>query len=133
MREVTRARTRARGAELLAALRRDRVPVKRFVCEGDAAWAAFGRDDVPDWPSVRARLVAACGGDLALEEDLAAATVVGEGIGCDPSCIARALDAARGAGAEIVGHDASPLRVTLLVAPARLDDVVRALHTAFLE
>jgi aspartate kinase len=133
MRQLTRASTRARGAALLAALRADRVPLKRLVVDGDAAVALFGRDDVPDWPAVRGRLVAALEGELALEEDLAAATVVGEGIGCDPACVSRALEAARGAGAEVLRHDASPLRLTLYVAPARLDDVVRALHQAFLE
>jgi hypothetical protein len=33
----------------------------------------------------------------------------------------------------VVGHDASPLRLTLYVAPPRLDDLVRVLHKTFVE
>jgi aspartate kinase len=127
LRELTRVR--AAGAELLALLAREAVPLKRFVLEDGRATAVFTRDDLPDWPSVRARLPAGA----VVEEGLAAASVVGEGIGAQPSCLARALDAARAAGLEVAGADASPLRLSLLVAPARLDDLVRALHRTFLE
>jgi aspartokinase len=85
----------------------------------------FVRDDLPDWASVRARLGAA-----QVEADLAAASVVGEGIGADPSSLRRALEAAR--GVEVLGIDASPLRLTLYVPPSRLDEVVRSLHRAFI-
>jgi aspartate kinase len=127
LRDLVRVRARgaARARELLGAFERDRVALKRFAFDGDGATALFVRDDLPDWPAVRARL-----GDVAIEEDLAAASVVGEGIGVDPACLRRALEAAR--SAEIVGWDASPLRVTLLLAPARLDEVTRALHDAFI-
>src|SRR5262249_23709782 len=86
LRDVTRVR--GRGLELVAALGRERVPLVRLGCDGDVATALFVRDDLPDWPAVRARL-----GDAAVsvEEDLAAASVVGEGIGGDPTCLLRAL------------------------------------------
>lgn len=127
MRDLTRVRVRggARARELVQALARDGVPLKRLSCDGDGATVLFVRDDLPDWPSVRARL-----GDAVIEEDLAAATVVGEGIGGDPTCLARALDAVRG---ELAGFDASPLRLTLYLAPAHLDDAVRALHKTFID
>jgi aspartate kinase len=126
---VTGARglVRARGGrELCAALRRDGVAALRLTVDGDAVTAVFSRENLPDWPLVRGRLGAA-----SLEEDLAAATVVGEGIGSDPHSTGRALDVARSLGIEIVGADASPLRVTLWTSPARLDDLVRALHKEF--
>ena len=123
MKDLTRVRAPAR--ELLAALERDSVPLKRFAWDGERATAVFVRDDLPDWPAVRGRL-----GDAQIEEDLAAATVVGEGIGADPSFLRRALEAAR--GVEILGWDASPLRLSLYLAPGHLDDVVRALHAAFI-
>jgi aspartate kinase len=122
LRDLTRVRGRAR--ELVAALGRERVPLMRLGCDGDLATALFVRDDLPDWPAVRARL-----GDVGVEEDLAAASVVGEGIGSDPACLARAIEVV---GPEIHGFDAAPLRLTLYVAPARLDDAVRALHRAFI-
>jgi aspartokinase len=80
---------------------------------------------------VRARLIASC--PQVHEEDLAAATVVGEGIGSDPTTLARAFAAARTAGVELAGHDAAPLRLTFYVAPTKLADLVRCLHRTFLE
>ncbi len=132
MRNLTRVRAAGgRQAELLAALERDTVPLKRLSCDPDGATVLFTRDDLPDWPAVRRRLQE-CGA-ASCEEDLAAATVVGEGIGSDPATLGRALVAARGAGVEVLAHDGSPLRLTLYVAPARLDDLVRALHKTFVE
>jgi aspartokinase len=101
------------------------VPVKRLSCDGHDATALFVRDDLPDWAAVRARLPPT----HIVEEDLAAATVVGEGIGSEPRVLVAALEAAR--GVEILGWDASPLRLSLYLAPSRLDDVVRALHRRF--
>jgi len=126
MRDLTRVRVEAgRARELAAALERDGVALKRFSVDGSGASAVFVRDDLPDWPAVRARLGAA-----QIEEDLAAASVVGEGVGADPACLRRALEAAR--GVEILGVDASPLRLTLYLPPARLDEVVRSLHRVFI-
>ena len=130
MRQLTRVHVKdGRGAELLEALARDRVPLKRLVHHAAGATALFARDDVPDWTAVRARLQAALGASLvACEEDVAAATVVGEGIGSDPATVERVLAVARRLGIELDGHDASPLRITLYLAPRRLDELVRALH-----
>ncbi len=126
---VTGARglVRARGGrELVAALRRDGVAALRLAVDGDAVTAVFSRENLPDWPLVRGRLGAAT-----MEEDLAAATVVGESLGSDAQAMGRALGVARALGAEVVGADASPLRVTLWTSPSRLDDLVRALHKEF--
>ena len=130
MKDLTRVRASARLAgELRASLARDGVALKRFAADEQGATAVFTRDDLPDWPSVRARLPEGC----QIEEDLAAASVVGEGVGSDPTSLERALAAAKQLGAELVGHDASPLRVTLYLAPAKLDELVRALHKVFAE
>ena len=132
LRDLVRARSGGKGPELLAALARDAVPLKRFASDGAAAAAFFVKDDLPDWAAVRGRLRAAAP-DVVLEEDLAAVTVVGEGIGVDPSCLARALEAARKLGIEVLAHDASPLRLSLYLPPARVDDLVRALHALFVD
>jgi aspartate kinase len=120
MRDLVRVRGQAR--ELSQALARERVPLKRFTSDGETATALFGRDDLPDWAAVRARL-----GEVTVEDGLAAASVVGEGVGTDPTCLQRAL-AAAAHGVELLGVDVTPLRLTLYLAPAHLDDVVRALH-----
>jgi aspartate kinase len=133
LKELTRARVRGtRGRDLLGALSRDAIPLKRWTAGADAATALFARDDVPDWAAVRGRLHALLGDDLlGLEEDLAAVTVVGEGLAADPRALAKALEVAHEKKIEVIGHDASPLRLTLFVGPARLDDLVRALHAVF--
>jgi aspartate kinase len=160
MKNLTRVRVRgtACGRRLLEALAKDAVPLKRFSSDHDGATALFTRDDVPDWAAVKARIQTACGADLtSCEEALAAATVVGEGIGSDPASLSLALAAASGAGIEVTGFDGSPLRLTLYVSPTgvedaggprsgsagrggregsqrpMIDEVVRLLHRAFIE
>jgi aspartate kinase len=136
MTDLVRVRVRGAAAarELLAALGRDGIALKRLAAEAEGAVAVFARDDLPDWPAVRGRLRRALGDALvALEEDLAAATVVGAGVGGDPASLERALATAARHDLEVLGHDASPLRITLYLAPARLDELVRALHRAFIE
>jgi aspartokinase len=115
---------RVRGARDLAEkLAQERISVLRLIVEVTGATAVFSKENVPDWPRVRGRL-----GDVVVEEDLAAATIVGEGVGSDPARMVRALEAARGCGAEILGAEASPLRLTLWTRPDTLDQLVRALH-----
>jgi aspartate kinase len=128
---LTRVRVRPRkAAELAAALSEARVPLKRLHADEDIAFAQFTREDLPDWPRVRAAITAAMGDDLVgIDEELACASVVGQGVGTDPSCLQRALTAAAAHGIEILGCDVTPLRLTLTCAPGRLADLVRALHT----
>jgi aspartate kinase len=82
----------------------------------------FVRDDVPDWPRVEARFIAD-GARIAEEGEV---TVVGTGVGSDATTVRRALDAA----GDVLGFVAAPLRVSIYVAPERVDDVTRALHAA---
>jgi hypothetical protein len=82
----------------------------------------FVRDDVPDWPRVERRLIDA--GSTVGERGVV--TVVGPGVGSDAAGLGRALAAA---GATL-DFEASPLRLSVAVAPERVDDVTRALHAA---
>ena len=113
----TRGVTVARG-EVLAIVDEERIALRHAA----PGVVRFVRDDVPDWPRVEARLVAA-GASI---EEHGEVTVVGTGVGSDAAIVRRAL-AAAGPGA---GWDAAPLRLTLTVAPDRVDDVTRALHAA---
>ena len=78
------------------------------------------RDDVPDWPRVEQRLLAA-GARIGEEGEV---TVVGAGVGSDAAMLARALEAA---GATL-GFAAAPLRLSVYVASERVDEVTRSLH-----
>jgi aspartate kinase len=89
-----------------------------------ASCVRFVRDDVPDWPRIEKRLHEA-GAQIAERGEV---TVVGPGLG-EPAVIRAALAAA----GEVIGWEASPRRLTLLVAPDpsdRVDQVTRALHAA---
>jgi aspartate kinase len=72
-------------------------------------------------------------GELEVTRDLATASVVGLGIGDDPGHLATLLAAAEEAGAEVLGVDSAPLRLTLLTRPESVDELQRALHTRFVE
>ena len=84
----------------------------------------FVRDDVPDWPRVEQRLVAAG----ARVEEHGEVTVVGTGVGSDAATLRRALSAA----GPVHDWDASPLRLTLTVDESSVDDLTRALHAALI-
>jgi len=136
MKDLVRVRVRgARGAalaELLGAegVRVLRVSFDHFVDE-NGALALFSTDDLPDWARVKARLGECFGAELTCEEGLSAATAVGEGLGSDARALARALARAGELGIVPLGFDASPLRLTIYVAPERLNELVSALHREF--
>ncbi len=122
----------ARGEVLADLLGEEGVRVLRLAADEHGAQALFSTDDLPDWARVKARLESTFGaGRVTCEEGLAAATAVGEGLGSDARALARALARARGLGIEVLGFDASPLRVTIYVAPARVKELVVALHHEF--
>jgi len=116
----------ARARELSAALAADGVTTLFSDADAEGASVVFETDDLPDWSKMRARL----GPDAVIEEELGAASVVGHGIGGDPAALARALELAAEHNVEVLGVYTSPLRITLLVAPARVKDLTRALHAA---
>jgi aspartate kinase len=114
----TRRLTRvAGGRDPLRVLEEERVTLRQIA----AGIIRFVRDDVPDWPRVERRLV----DDGAQVTEDGAVTVVGAGVGSDPSTARRAL-----AAANAREYDASPLRLTVYVACDAVDEVTRALHRA---
>jgi aspartate kinase len=116
----TKRVTIARG-DVLAIVDEERIALRHAA--GGAV--RFVRDDVPDWPRVEQRLAAAG----ARVEEHGEVTIVGTGVGSDAATLRRALAAA----GEVHEWDAAPLRVTLTVAPERVDDVTRALHKALID
>ncbi len=111
----------AGGSDVLRILEEERVML-RHAC---ASCARLVRDDVPDWPRVERRLVDA-GARVA---EIGEVTVVGPGMG-DPRAVRRALAAAKAVIGGEVELDATPLRLSLFVPAAAVDDVTRAVHAA---
>jgi aspartate kinase len=104
------------SGEVLAIVEEERIALRHAA----AGVVRFVRDDVPDWPRVEARLVAAG----ARVEEAGEVTVVGTGVGSDAATLRRALAAA---GA-VRAWDAAPLRLSFVVDSERVDEVTRALH-----
>jgi aspartate kinase len=90
--------------------------------------------NAPDWTRAR-RILQSCVGDrLVLREDLAAATVVGDGLTSvsGPFGGAALARLAGARGFRVHAAIVSPLRATLVVDAAAVDDVVRSLHDRLL-
>jgi aspartate kinase len=121
-----------RARELAAALARDGVATLGLFSAGGEVTCLFPNDDLPDWTRVRERLAAAFGAAVTVEEELGAVSVVGEGLGSDPGALDKALEKAASLGIEIAAVETTPLRITLVCPPARVKDLVRALHQVFL-
>jgi aspartate kinase len=111
-------RVRLRGDGALAAL--DGIAVQYARGGAADAVAYLCLDDVPDWPSLRARFYAAD-----VDEGRGAVSIVGTGVP-----LARAVAAAPCAVDEIA---ATPLRVTMYCAAADVDALIEALHGALVE
>ena len=107
------------------------VPLRARLHEGQPV-LMLSRENCHDWGALRARLEKA-GGMVWFEEGLEVASVVGEGLGDDPAHLARILTLAEEQSFPIHSVDTSPMRLSLFLHPGELDQVVRALHRAFVE
>ena len=129
-------RVRASGGaaveHCLQILEASSIPLTHLDLEGQELRAWFTIADVPDWTAVKARLENVLGKDLELGEE-GAVTMVGHGIGGNPSLINRARASAVGAGVPINAVSVSPLRITLWCDRPHVDTLVRALHAQFIE
>jgi aspartate kinase len=108
------------------------IPLTHLDLEGKELRCWFTIADVPDWNAVRTRLETVLGDNMELGEE-GAVTIVGHGIGGNPGIIVRARQTAIGAGVPLNAVSVSPLRITLWCDRPHVDDLVRALHKAFIE
>ncbi|HEU4731472.1 MAG TPA: aspartate kinase [Kofleriaceae bacterium] len=108
------------------------IPLTHLDLEGQELRAWFTIADVPDWDDVKKRLHNVLGDALELGEE-GSVTMVGHGIGGNPGLINKARACAFGAGVPINAVSVSPLRITLWCERQHVDDLVRALHRAFIE
>jgi aspartate kinase len=116
------------GPELLRIVDEERIALRAATASPAATVVRFVRDDIPDWPRVERRFLDA-GARVGEEGEV---TVVGTGVGSDAATLRRALAAVAAAGAAPLGFAAAPLRLSLYVAPAAVDEVTRALHAALI-
>ncbi len=110
------------------------APRDLSVHEGGTSTGLFSLLNAPDFPKAKRALQSALGDRLTLREGLAAATVVGDGLtGLHGPFGAPKLAAlAREAGVTLHAALVGPLRATLVVEEARVDELVRVLHRELL-
>ena len=129
-RNLVRLRARGPASSLGRSLADEGVSLWRLADDGSGTVAVFSKEDLPDWLALKRRLLDRFGEGLAVEEDLAAISVVGTGL-APASEVSRALDEVARTETGALGIDTSPLRLTLLVRPSDSEKLTRALHQAF--
>jgi aspartate kinase len=129
---LVRLRARGSASSLGRSLTDAGVALWRLADDGFGTVAVFSKEDLPDWLALKRRLLDCFGEGLAVEEDLAAISVVGTGL-APASEVGRALDAVARTQTEVLGIDTSPLRLTLLARPSDSEELTRALHQAFID
>jgi len=129
-RNLVRLRARGPASSLGRSLADEGVSLWRLSDDGSGTVAVFSKEDLPDWLALKRRLLDRFGEGLAIEEDLAAISVVGTGL-APASEVSRALDEVARTETGALGIDTSPLRLTVLVRPSDSEKLTRALHQAF--
>jgi aspartate kinase len=108
------------------------IPLTHLDLEGKELRCWFTVADVPDWGAVQQKLANVLGDQVEFGEE-GAVTMVGHGIGNNPAIINKARQTAVGAGVPLNAVSVSPLRVTLWCDKPHVDNLVRALHKAFID
>ncbi|MEE2780344.1 MAG: aspartate kinase [Myxococcota bacterium] len=93
----------------------------------------FDTDDTHRLDALCAHLEKTFGDDLGVRTDRGTVTVVGYGLGEDPTLVRRALNVAEEELGEAPSTRLDPLSLDLVVPSDRVADLARALHAALLE
>ncbi|MDI1448309.1 aspartate kinase [Polyangium sp. 6x1] len=118
--------------ELLRVAGEAKVPLKDLAVNERGASFVISLLNVPDWRGAKQRLTSALP-SLALVEDVAVVSVVGDGLAATTEPLARFLAALRGVSASPSALTATPLRLGAVVPTSALAEAQRALHRAFVE
>ncbi len=124
-----RARVSQSMDHMLAVAADASLPVLHLDADHEIADLWFSPTDVPDWSSVREKLL----GKVEIEEGCGAVSVVGDFFGRNAAKLARARSVAAGAGVVIKAMATSALRATLFCDDEDVDSLTRALHRVFRE
>ncbi len=114
---------------MLAAAAAASLPVLHLDADHEIADLWFGLADVPDWATVKTKLI----GQVEIEESCGAVSVVGDFFGRNASALAKTRSVAAGIGVAIKAMATSPLRATLFCADEDVDRLTQAMHRAFMQ
>jgi aspartate kinase len=120
----------ARLSDLLRAAEDARVSLKDLSVSARGGVAILPLLNVPDWQCAKKELAAAVPA-LELAEDVAVASVVGDGFAATTEPLVRFLAALRNAGISELSVTATPLRLGAVIPAASAKGAQRALHAAF--
>lgn len=90
-------------------------------------------ENLPEWPRLREDLRSGVAGAVEIEEGVGAVSAIGAGINATPRNLRRAVGVLRPLDTPLLGVSTSSFRISILLAEARLDEAVRALHRALIE
>ncbi len=127
---LIRLRSSLGASELGSLLAESAVSLWRLADDGAGSTALFATDDLPDWAALRQSFQGRLGAPVEITENIAAVSIVGTALG-SASHSTRILQEAQRVGAQVLGIDSSPLRITLLVAPEHAQMLARTLHSGF--
>ena len=119
--------------DLLAVLAERGVAGKQLHVFGDRTTVAISRENLHDEERLRAALGSKLGTRARLIDGLAAVSVVGAGINATYDNVRAGLETLAGLGISPEGIATSSFRITWMIPSDRTKDVVRALHTRFIE
>jgi aspartate kinase len=119
--------------ELLAVLADRGVAGKQLHVFGDRTTVAISRENLHDEDRLREALTTQLGGRARLVDGLAAVSIVGAGINATYNNVRAGMATFASLGIVPAGVATSSFRVTWMVPRERAADVVRALHTRFIE
>ena len=113
-------------------LENEQVPVKEvsLVDTREQAKASFvvSLANIYGWDAIRARVEAAAGPDLCLDEDLGALSLIGEGLNNDNTTVLEVLDLLEEKGIAVAGVTTTSFRISLLVPLDQVQTAVRICH-----
>ncbi|MDC3955631.1 aspartate kinase [Polyangium jinanense] len=118
--------------DLLRVAGEAKVPLKDLAVNERGASFVVSLLNVPDWRGAKQRLTGALP-SLALVEDVAVVSVVGDGLAATTEPLARFLAALRGVSATPSALTATPLRLSAVLPASALAEAQRVLHRAFVE
>jgi aspartokinase len=130
-RRLVRVLTPSEAEGVLSALAAEGVALRHFSVGVNATQAVFAPDDVPDLGRVLGAIRERAPHSVA--DETGAVTVVGAGTGSSARTLEMALAAIRELGVVPESIDATPMRFTLYLNGASVDDATRALHRALIE
>ena len=119
--------------DLLAVLAERGVAGKQLHVFGDRTTVAVSRENLHDEERLRAALSSKLGSRARLIDGLAAVSVVGAGINATYDNVRAGMETLAALGIAPEGIATSSFRITWMVPGDRTKDVVRALHTRFIE